>query len=307
MSLQLTGAPGGRSRLSLFPSSGNRYKGARRPVKPSSRAKPSRQGKVGKKNSAKTARAHTTSLSFSRAALWSVYGILGLVFFTGMSLALLYGYRWMTNNTFFALQELEVRGIERLAYTEVVEAAGVQKGENSLDLKMRQVESGLSDNPWVDSVAVKRILPNKLAITIKERKPTFWVHKENGLFFADYRGNIIAPVDSAKFEGLPLLKIDEGAAPLLDAFFTRLAQTGPKDLPFAWTDAAWIHVSQGSDLTMYFDAQDVVLNIDLTQWDHNVTLLNRVWADLEKRGENTHVRSINATGGNVWVRWGAKA
>ena len=80
-------------------------------------------------------------------------------------------HRMATTSEFFAIKRVEIRGTTHFSREEVLKAANLQSGVNSLTVNIADVEQGLRDNPWVLSVAVKRRLPDAFEIRIRERIP----------------------------------------------------------------------------------------------------------------------------------------
>ncbi|MFQ9866255.1 MAG: cell division protein FtsQ/DivIB [Bilophila wadsworthia] len=107
-------------------------------------------------------------------------------------------YRMATTSEFFAIKRVEIRGTTHFSREEVLKAANLQSGVNSLTVNIA-MEQGLRDNPWVLSVAVKRRLPDAFEIRIRERIPAFWMLKDGVLYYADNRGQMIAPVTVGNF------------------------------------------------------------------------------------------------------------
>ena len=116
-------------------------------------------------------------------------------------------HRLATTSEFFAIKRVEIRGTTHFSREEVLKAANLQSGVNSLTVNIADVEQGLRSNPWVLSVAVKRRLPDAFEIRIRERIPAFWMLKDGVLHYADNKGQIIAPVSVGNFLSLPTLEI----------------------------------------------------------------------------------------------------
>ena len=112
-------------------------------------------------------------------------------------------YGKATTSDFFATRHIDVAGNVRLSREMVLQYGGLKEGENSLAVSIAEVERKLRATPWVEEVSVKRLLPDRFVIKIKERMPTFWVHKDGVLYYANESGEAIAPVESRNFLSLP--------------------------------------------------------------------------------------------------------
>ena len=149
------------------------------------------------------------------ALSWTLGLGIGAALLVGLGVGGLQLHRLATTSEFFAIKRVEIRGTTHFSREEVLKAANLQSGVNSLTVNIADVEQGLRDNPWVLSVAVKRRLPDAFEIRIRERIPAFWMLKDGVLYYADNRGQIIAPVNVGNFLSLPTLEILPGGEELL--------------------------------------------------------------------------------------------
>ena len=60
-------------------------------------------------------------------------------------------------------------------------------GLNCLNMNVGEVKNRLDRNPWIESVTVRRELPDRLLIDVREKVPAFWMRQGDGLYFADAR------------------------------------------------------------------------------------------------------------------------
>lgn len=232
---------------------------------------------------------------------WGLFGTASIGFLLLVSVGLLAAYRWMTTYPFFALEYVEVSGNSRMNYNEVLTAGRIGLGSNCLGLNMKEVEAGLLASPWIKDATVKRVLPNKLVITITEREVAFWVMKDGLLYYTDGKGRPIAGVETDKFRPLPLLELSTGADHVLTAYMAKKRDSGMADSKFAPERAAWIRIGLDRCLEMYFEEHDLVVSVGVDQWATNFKRLNLVRADLERRGELNDIHGIKVFGDTVWV------
>lgn len=222
-----------------------------------------------------------------------VLGVLG----TG----LIYSYRLVTTTSVLGLTEIDVAGNQRLAYGQVLEIAGLRLGQNSLGVNVSRVEAALSQNPWVEFVTVRRELPDKLFITIKERQPSFWVRQDGQLYFADAKGDIITQLSPGDSASLPLLDVAPELGDQQDNVQAMVERMNKQELPFALGQIAWIRISESGQIEMYLDALRLRLRAELSDWQNEFNRIETVWHDLKLRGETGQVAGIVASDGKVWV------
>ncbi|MBF0201721.1 MAG: FtsQ-type POTRA domain-containing protein [Desulfamplus sp.] len=76
-----------------------------------------------------------------------------------------------TQATIFSLSDISVSGNVLITSDEIIEKAGIRKGDNILDINLQHVRFRLISHPWIQDAAVKRIMPSDIAITVREQKP----------------------------------------------------------------------------------------------------------------------------------------
>ena len=218
-----------------------------------------------------------------------------------LTVSLLYGYRYATNSSYFAVKTLEVEGNFRLTSREVLEIAELQEGQNALLVSIDGVERALSKNPWVKTVSVKRMLPDGFTIRITEREPFFWVRRGGILHYADSVGEPIVEVSLGRFASLPTLEVEAGAETLmarLPELLRSLVSTRLVEDPAAIT---WIRLSSGRGVEVSLRNDKLILSIGQEEWRENLNRLAATLADVTMRGELKDVREVRVHGPSVWV------
>ncbi len=232
-------------------------------------------------------------------------GVCILVSLAGLALGIGKIFVWLydvaVTSDFFTTHVIEVSGNVRLPRDVVLDYAGIREGQNSLAVNIASVEQNLRRTPWVESVSVKRLLPDKFVIRIHERMPSFWVHRDGVLYYASEEGEIIAPVESSNFLSLPALSVEQGADQLRPylARFKESVRTG--DLPVDVAQVSQITLSLSKGLELFLEDRELWLSFDPRDWEKNVLRIKRVFADLIKRREMKNVREMRVVEGNVWL------
>ncbi|MDO9555427.1 MAG: FtsQ-type POTRA domain-containing protein [Atribacterota bacterium] len=129
-------------------------------------------------------------------------GFLGWNFFT-----------FIFSSNFCNIEEVIVKGNDCLSEDEIFYKSGIQLGENIFKLDLKRSKDFLMQEPWIKEVEIKRVIPNKIIISIKERKPAAIVHIGEECFSSTKEGIVLSKIDrpEEKF-GLPLilgLELDE--------------------------------------------------------------------------------------------------
>lgn len=246
-------------------------------------------------------------VSIPWAGIGQTFSLAGLavaaaVLVGGISLGLLFGYRFMTASAYFSLKTIEIQGNSRLTSKEILEITGLDKPANCLAISIDEIESALRGNAWVNEVSVQRVLPDTLVLRLKERQPCFWVLENGVLTYADERGGIIAPVAAGRrFAALPVLEVEKGAEEAKAALPDLVKSFTSAHLPPDMTAIARVRLSAARGVEVFVENSSLSFSIGLEEWLPNLERLGRTVADLNKRGELSGVRQIKAEGSNVWV------
>lgn len=103
---------------------------------------------------------------------------------------------WVLASSRFDLKEVAVAaGTPRIPAAAVRAAVAPFEGGNLVLLPLDRVEAAVRRNPWVDTVEVAKELPDRLRVTVTERRPVALLVKGGGLVYADEKGRPIAPVE----------------------------------------------------------------------------------------------------------------
>ena len=134
--------------------------------------------------------------------------------------AILFGARRALDAVFFANPDYALRTIEvttdgELGRDAVLRAAGVEEGRNIFSVNLSAIEDKIRALPQVEGVDVHRLLPDRLVITIQERRPIAWIASTDAnksgfnydtAYLVDQRGIVLKPKASApEYMTLPIV------------------------------------------------------------------------------------------------------
>jgi len=232
--------------------------------------------------------------------------MLTLSFVAVLGVGLLYGYRFITSHPYFELKEIHVTGNSKLTYGDILNSGDVGLGLNCLDMNVSEVEENLSGNPWVQSVTVRRELPNKLRISVVEKTPMFWVRQGDGLYFADAQGKVIAPMHPGEIASLPVLDVADGLEDSPAVLSGILGKIAEKQTPFTQAQTAWIRLTSAHEMEIFLDGhtggKGLTIRMSMDRWEVQLERLKIVWRDLMRRGEFKNASIIAASGDKIWVK-----
>ncbi len=89
----------------------------------------------------------------------------------------------------FKIQEIKIFGNEQIMKEELQVEDKI--GHNIFLISKIKIEKDLKKNPYVKKVTTKKVLPNKLEITIEERQKDFMIKTEDGYIYMDKQGYLL--------------------------------------------------------------------------------------------------------------------
>ena len=75
----------------------------------------------------------------------------------------------------FTLTALEVKGLHRLTGSDIKKASGLKVGDGIFDVDLGEVEDKIKSLPWVREAFIVRKPPDRLVVSIVERRRLAWV------------------------------------------------------------------------------------------------------------------------------------
>ncbi len=118
---------------------------------------------------------------------------------TVISLILLLGvgavylcYVALAQSGLFRIAAIDIEGCERISKDEILELSGVSIQSNLVKIGKSRVEELVAGHRWVERAEVARKWPDRLLISIRERKPVAIVNLDDGLYYIDKSGELFA-------------------------------------------------------------------------------------------------------------------
>jgi cell division protein FtsQ len=146
--------------------------------------------------------------------------VCGFILIASVLGGIAFGAKRILNALFFANSDYAVKTIEvtsdgNLTREVILRAADVVEGKNIFSIDLPKVQEKIGALPQVEESRIQRILPNKLVISVQERRPVAWVvppdtnvgsfNFENA-YLVDRRGILLKTKSLApEYLGLPLI------------------------------------------------------------------------------------------------------
>ena len=107
---------------------------------------------------------------------------------------------------FFRVQDVTVEGNSHYTQEEVVKVSGIKTGDNLIAIPKGKIASAIRTYlPYVESVSIKRKLPDGVRIIVRERKAAASIHSADGRWLISSQGKLLEPAGDqnvVQIEGL---------------------------------------------------------------------------------------------------------
>ena len=115
-------------------------------------------------------------------------------------------FNFVFSSNFCNIKEVIIKGNDCLSEDEIFCNSGIKLGENIFKLDLKKSINSLKQEPQIKEVEIKRVIPNKIIISLTERKAAAIVHIGEEYFFSTKEGMVLSKIDKPE-EGfaLPLL------------------------------------------------------------------------------------------------------
>lgn len=91
----------------------------------------------------------------------------------------------------FNISSIEVENNQKISEQTYISLSQIQLGQNIFSIYKKQAIDSIKTNAYVEDVKIKRQLPDKILITIEERKPAYILKYGNAYAYIDYNGYIL--------------------------------------------------------------------------------------------------------------------
>lgn len=163
----------------------------------------------------------------------------------------------ITRLPFFNIKYIDIKDNRMFTDEAVIAASKISIGDNIFDHRGSQIKKNISSEiPYMVDVKVKRQLPDRLVITVKENSPVLAIPYKNKFLILDKNGKVIEKADSVltatRVDGLEVKKAKIGE---------KLKAGNKFDLEQALKVAA-----DANDAGMFFKSIDVSSNLSITAY-----------------------------------------
>lgn len=210
--------------------------------------------------------------------------------------ALCFGvYRAVSSATFFRLKNVEVSNSRRLTREEILAIAGAEPGGDLLRMNLKLMGEHLMRNPWVESVRIRRYLPDGLSIAVTEREPLAVVNM-GFIYYLDTKGTIFKVLNQGDRLDYPVITGFSEEDLNTDPAGTREALKATCDLltilrekgAFILADVSEIHYDKGYGFTMFTSSGALPVKIGSGDFAAKVDRFARIYRELMAQRATLH-------------------
>ena len=196
-------------------------------------------------------------------------------------------YRMLNSATFFRLKTIEVSSSKRLTREEILAICGVEPGRDLARLKLKRMGEQLAQNPWVETVHIRRYFPDGLSIAITEREPVAVVNM-GFIYYLDKKGNVFKVLNQGDRLDYPVITgfseedLNKDPAATKEALkatcelLTILREKGA----FILADVSEIHYDKGYGFTMFTASGALPVKIGPGDFVAKVERFARIYREL---------------------------
>ena len=212
---------------------------------------------------------------------------LGLTAVTIAGLILFVAYRTLDSATFFRIKTIDVSSSKRLTREEILAISGVEPGRDLARLNLKRMGEQLSQNPWVETVHIRRYFPDALSIDITEREPVAVINM-GFIYYLDQKGNVFKVLNQGDRLDYPVItgfsEEDLNKSPLatkeaLKTTCELLAILRDKGA-FILADVSEIHYDKGFGFTMFTASGALPVKIGSSDFVAKIERFARIYRDL---------------------------
>lgn len=138
---------------------------------------------------------------------WPIRNVVFLALAGGIFFTLGPLMRYCKDHRYFAVRAIEIEGLERLDASKVRMWLGMVEGSSIWQASPQELQSRLEAQPAIASAEVHRFLPDRLKVTVRERRPRAVLRTDGAYFLIDQTGAVLDTA-SDEMDELPIVSVD---------------------------------------------------------------------------------------------------
>lgn len=163
-----------------------------------------------------------------------------------------------SKSDYFNIKYVEAKGNKLVSFEEIKALTQLQ-GKNILYLNKGSLKKKLCVNPYINDVVIKRILPSKVVIEIKEKEVKGIIKYNNAFINVDEEGRMIQIIN----------KFPDGSIPVINGVVVQ--QYVPNEYLYKADEAKKKALKAALSVTNYKECKNVINSINVAD-PYNITL-----------------------------------
>ena len=200
-------------------------------------------------------------------------------------------YVHLLGDPFFRVREVEVEGNRKITKETLLSLTMMEGMPNLFSVNLEEVVKRIESYPWIESVRVRKVFPNKILIQIEERKPMAIIQLEE-LYYIDAKGEIFSPVGDKDEYNYPyltgltraILEKDPTEATRLISKALELLRIVDREKVPPLEDISEIHLEKVFGIHCFTKSEGVEVKMGWEDFGEKLRRLSLIWSDLRKRG-----------------------
>lgn len=117
--------------------------------------------------------------------------IFRLIKWTSLVVLLIGGGICFLLSSFFNVRNIVISGNEKITQETITSLSGIELEQNTFKISKSKVEQAIKTNAYIDSVKIKRKLPETVEIQVVERKPAYMLTLGNAYVYMNTQGYLL--------------------------------------------------------------------------------------------------------------------
>ncbi|MHC2994824.1 MAG: FtsQ-type POTRA domain-containing protein [Candidatus Atribacteria bacterium] len=114
-------------------------------------------------------------------------------------------FNFIFSSKFCNIEEVVIKGNDYLSEDEIFSKSQIKLGENIFKLDLKKSIELLKQEPRIKELEIKRIIPNKIIISLKEREGAAIVYISEECFILSKEGIVLSKIDKQEGLVIPLI------------------------------------------------------------------------------------------------------
>lgn len=217
-------------------------------------------------------------------------GILGL-----LALVVYGSWRAIAAVNLSPLKNIEVTETRRVTREDLIAVSGIAPGMDLVRLNLKHTSEHIMQNPWVETVHVRRFFPDTISITVTEHEPVAVVNM-GYLYYLDAKGTVFKVLSQGDRLDYPVITGFSDEDLHSDPSGTKNALLATCELlnilrekgAFILADVSEIHYDKGYGFTMFTSSGSLPIKIGSTDFDAKIARFSKIYYELMAQRAGLH-------------------